>query len=254
MKRERGVALILVLMVTGVLGLLILQISLTAKEHTRRAQRLVDRVNADLGLRSADAALLFALATHEWGGSREHESSDEHVRNWRFDGTPFVVGGARIQIQDLSGLVPIPQPGTSVRGFERILQQVGMSSDRARAAVDQLESMQSPPDFIPLQDFHEFAVIGGMAPGEIRRLEAASTLYPTRFFNPATAPTDALAARFSGSVLQGLLALREKDRLDPISFFSLTGEGGDDSISFYPVPALGLRLWSTRERFRQPRS
>lgn len=242
---QHGVALILVLMVTAVLGLLILQISLTAKEHTSRAQRLLDRAEVDLKVRSANAELLFSLATNEWGRGGNPESSDPIARIWRFDAQAFPVEGVEIRMQDLSGLLPAPQPGGSVAGFDRALRAVGVLDEQIYPAMNRLADSQAPPGFVPLQHFQELAILGGLDRQQIRRLDEVSTLYPARYFNPSTATDAALAARFSGSVLAGLRALREQNRLDAISYFSLTGEGGDESISFLPGPGFRIRVLVT---------
>jgi hypothetical protein len=240
-RQQKGVALILVLMVTGVLGLLVLQISLTAREHTDRAQRLIDRANADLRARSATAALLFSLATHEWGAAADPDNSDPYASQWRFDGAAFKVADAELQIQDFGGLLPVPQPGGSPQGFERALAQAGVSEGQSRVLIEQIAAIQSAPAYVPLQHFQEFALLGGLDRDTLQRLEAMSTLYPSRYFNPATAPDTALAARFSGSTLTGLRTLRENRRLDSVRYFSLTGEGGDESISFLPGPGFRIR-------------
>ena len=58
-KRQQGVALIMVLMITGILGLLMLQIGLTAREHVARAQKLLDRAEATLRLQSRESAMVY---------------------------------------------------------------------------------------------------------------------------------------------------------------------------------------------------
>lgn len=240
MRQQRGVALILVLMVTGVLALLLLQIGLTAREHTARAQRLLERADADFKLRSINAELMFAMATESWGVDPNRPPQGPYAQNWNFRGQPFTVNAATIVLQDLAGLIPLPQPGSGAAGLALILKNVGVPIDRARAAAAALERVQAPPDFIPLQDLHELSLISDLTPEEISRLRQLATLYPTMTFNPATAPAVSLAVRFSGSALQGLEALRERGELDEPGFFSVTGLGGDEFVSFFPGP--GFRI------------
>lgn len=238
--QQRGVALVLVLMVTGVLSLLLLQIGLTAREHTARAKRLLERADADLKLRSVNAELMFAMATESWGVDTARPPQNLVAQTWNFRGQPFKVDDATVMLQDLAGLVPLPQPGGSASGFSLVLQNVGVPVDRARSASAALERAQAPPDFMPLQDLYELSLISELKPDEISRLRDVTTLYPTLTFNPSTAPAISLAVRFSGSSLQGLEALRERGELNEPGFFSVTGLGGDEFVSFFPGP--GFRI------------
>ena len=243
MTKARGVALILVLMVTGVLSLLILQISLTTREHVSRSQRLLYRAEAYFGLQSANASLMFAMATQPWSRRANAESENEFASRWNFRGTPFEVGGVAVSIQDLSGLWPYPQPGGSTAGFASALVAAGLDQDTARLVVARVGASQAHPNLVPLQDPYELGLIGGLSAEAVAKVTSIATLYPTRAFNPATAPLGALAARFSGSQLQGLISLREQNQLDETSFFGVTGLGGDEFITFFPGP--GFRISTT---------
>lgn len=236
MSRNRGVALILVLMVTGVLGLLILQISLTVADHTSRAQRLVERTESDLRLISANSALMFALLTKPWSKDVSAVSDDPFSANWNFSGERFLVSGFEISIQDLAGLNPLPQPGAGDGLLAQMLQATGVPRERAIGAARALAAIQRPPEQIPLQDFYELGLVTGLNAQEINSLRRATTLFPTRAFNPLTAPPEALATRFSGSALRGLEALRARGELDDSSFFSALGIGGDEFVTFFPGP------------------
>ena len=89
--RESGVALVLVLSLAAVLGLLVLQLALTAKSQATRAQSLIDRAEADLAARSASADLSFALLTQPWVERDSDKSNNEtattlpEVWNFRAD-------------------------------------------------------------------------------------------------------------------------------------------------------------------------
>jgi hypothetical protein len=108
--------------------------------------------------------------------------------------------------------------------------------DRAALAARQLAATQSPPELIPVQDFYELRLVAGLTVEETAALRRSATLFPTRAFNPATAPVDALAARFSGSAMQGLETLRERGELDDSAYSRLLDNGGDEFVNFYPGP------------------
>lgn len=246
---QQGVALIVVLMLVAVLGLLMLQLSLTAKANTARAQNLLDRTRAELGAQSALAELTFSLLTNNWVIQNQADTvsaADELVEaypaRWNFRGESFSVGNTVIQIQDLSGLLPVPLPGQSMATLASALRQTGVEPDRADRAARVIEAMQREEGGLPLQDFSELTNLAGIQAFEIERLRSVMTLAPVVNFNPDTAPNDALAVRFSGSLLDGLLALRASDTLNNLSYAAVIGSGGDEFVDFYPGPALSVSV------------
>jgi type II secretory pathway component PulK len=244
--RSRGVALILVLMITAVLGLLMLQFSLTAKEHTRRAQRLLDRATADLQMRSTTSALLFEMATRTWETKGSVDALDFPGEPWNFGGRSFTFLEGKVEIQDLSGLIPLPQPGETTGRLSRILQVAGVPEDEARRAAQKIGAMQAPPNWTPLQDLYELGVVADLSAAQIHRLARVGTLYPAGSFNPGTATSEALATLHSGSALQGLAELRARDELGQAAYRGIAGPATDDSVLFYPGP--GFRI-TTRVSF-----
>lgn len=242
-RTSTGVALILVLMITAVLGLLMLQLGLTAKDHTNRAQRLLDRATADVQLRSVQSALLFEMATRPWEKSADFDAATFPGEFWNFGGRSFKFLEANVSIQDMSGLLPFPQPGESAGRLSQMLQAVGVPEDAARFAADKIGAMQAPPLSMPLQDPYELGVVGGLSPAQVRRVAAVGTLYPTRSFNPGTATPAALAALYSGSTREGLGDLRARDELNRSAYRAILGEAADEMAFFYPGP--GFRI-STR--------
>jgi hypothetical protein len=239
--RQTGVALVLVLMITGVLALLILQFALTARAHTARAQRLVERVRADLVLNSSQARMAFALVTQPWSSEPTPEWDNRSLpRGWNFTGKPFQFGDAEIVLQDFNGLVPMPQPGDAVGDYSVMLRVIGLPEERVRTATLRFAETIAPPQSAPLQDFDDLKQISGLSAIEVAQLRDVATLYPARVFNPSTATAGALKVRFADTSLQGLLSLREQGALNAASFFSVTGLGTDGILAFFPGP--GFRV------------
>jgi hypothetical protein len=240
MKTQGGVALILVLMITGALGLLMLQIGLSAKQHAAQAQSLLDRSEADLALHSANSVVLFELVTQPWAERPNSVVNTDERIGWNFSGEPFQLAGATVTIQDLSGLIPLPQPGQDVGAFYRILAAVGIDGSRAKSAVDGLSELQAAPEYVPLQHLSELRAIARLSESEIRSISQIATLFPVRVFNPSTAPVGALAARHSGSLRDGLIDLRSRGALGEQQYFGLVGDALDDSVIFYPGPGFTI--------------
>jgi general secretion pathway protein K len=257
MRRQRGIALILVLMVTGILGLLMLQVGLTAREQVARAQRLSDRVDADLRAHSREVALQYTLLTRPWltPPGRERAGDNPYAAAWNFRGVPFQVDGVTFEIQDLSGLQPLPPPGVAPRAFVALLEQLGVEPSRAARLGDGLvaaqgvdprdlrlpESARGPAAAFPLQSLAELRRLTDMDEALYARLAPLVTLFPTPGFNPLTAPPEVLATRFGGSQLEGVLELREQDALTETRLFALTGTQADEFTTTYPGPALRIR-------------
>lgn len=251
-RRERGIALIQVLLVTGILSLLVVQLSLTAKEQIGRAQALADRAEADLELQSRESALLYALLTEPWlpeGAA----ASNPYAAHWNFRGEPFEADGARLSIQDENGRLTVPLYGTAE--FERLLGALGVEAERARRLGRQLLELQgagampaagsdADPYAVawPLQRIEELRRLPDMDEALYRRLAPLVTLYPTPGFNPLTAAPELLETRLSDTQLAGVLELRAAGRLDDGSLWRLTGIEADDLTMLQPGPALTVDL------------
>lgn len=252
MNSQRGVALVLVLLITAVLSLLALQFNLEARDRVSKATFLVNRAEAELRLHSREAAMLHTLLTNAWvtaadtAAEQREAANNPYVAAWNFRGEPFVVDDATFRIQDVSGLQPLPQPRLPDDNFQSLLLAIGVEPARASDAASRLGVFLGPPAYTPLQAFGDLQPIAGLSSAEISRLEAVSTLYPTTNFNPGTAPNEVLSVRFGGSVLQGVQNLRSQGRLDTDSLRRLMNDTGDFT-SFYPGPAFRL---ATKVSFR----
>ncbi|MCH8072964.1 MAG: hypothetical protein IIA09_13530, partial [Proteobacteria bacterium] len=134
MRRQRGVALVQVLLVTTIIMLLVMQLSLTAAEQVRRAQALQDRSEAALYLHSREVALFYTLLTESLLPSPG--SGNPYAASWNFHGEPFVVDGLEITLQDQSGLMRFPLSG--VTDFEKLLTVLGLGLTRAREIAEGL--------------------------------------------------------------------------------------------------------------------
>lgn len=263
MNRQSGVAMILVLMVSGILGLLMLQVSLTASEHLSRAQQLTDRVTAELAAQSREAAMHYSLLTEPWRPQVRSESAYAAV--WNFHGTPFTVDGATWRLQDESGLLPVPRDRAD--RFVGLVRQLGVEPTRAERLGRQLMQLQSDsgwgpaavggtrPAFpagqaseptsdgrFPLQSLAEMRFLPEMDEALLARLESLLTLYPTPGFNPLTAPRELLLLRLAPSQVESLLTLRERNALDADVLWRLTGIEADDFTTVLVGPAIRMEL------------
>ena len=133
-SRQRGIALVQVLLVTAIIMLLVVQLSLTAADQVKRAQALKDRSEAALYLHSREVAMLYTLLTESM--LPRQETSNPYAASWNFHGEPFVVDGLEFTLQDQSGLMRFPISGVS--DFEDLLAALGRDSNEARDIAGRL--------------------------------------------------------------------------------------------------------------------
>lgn len=247
MSKDRGVALVLVLAITGVLSLLILQIGLTVRQQVGQAQQLTDRVEAELRLHSRESALLYSLLTRPKTTapqsivSGKSDVDNPYATGWNFRGEAFTVDEAEIRLQDLNGLYPMTRAGANPREFVSLLMAIGVDPVRADRVSKDLQSMLSTQRGVPLQAIGEIAAISDLNPDEVDRLADVATLYPVGPLNPGTAREQVLAARYVGSKLAGLLSARQAGALDEGRWTAITGDFSDDMTTTFQVGP-GFRL------------
>ena len=251
--RQKGVALVQVLLVTTIIILLVMQLSLTAREQVRRAQALQDRSEASLYLHSREVAMLYTLLTETLLPSQE--SSNPYAASWNFHGEPFVVDGLEFTLQDQSGLMRLPVSGTA--DFRRLLESLGRGSAQARTTADGLGrwlgmasgSGGSPGDAMmrggtgdPVQYFGELRFLSGMDEALYGQLAELMTLYPTPGFNPLTAPEPLLRMRMSASAAAAVIDARRKGGLDQRRLWQIAGIGIDETTVPFVGPGIGIHI------------
>ena len=258
---ERGIALIQVLLVTGIIALLMLQIGLTARDQVARAQALSDRAALQLAAQSREAAMVYSLLTEPL--AKLPDSENPYAAAWNFHGDPFTVDGITFSIQDESGRMRVPNlPGNE---FERVLLSQDVEPTRARKLNQELMAMQGvspalkelgttpaaqdggeappmPTGLYPLQDLEQLRLLPGMDLELYRRLRPLLTLYPTPGFNPTTAPPALLNAQMTTSQMTGVKDARDSGGLDSQALWKLTGNMADETTVLAPGPALTVTL------------
>jgi general secretion pathway protein K len=255
-RRERGVALVQVLLITGIIGLLMLQLALTAREQVTRATLVADRVEADLRARSREAAVIYSLLTLPW--ERDAKSPNPYAVAWNFIGEPVVIDEATLTLQDQAGLMPVPR--VNMGRFEGLLRAIGVDAARAgRIGAELLARVGGPTGrgvpgsatgqadpstmgYFPVQTLDELLRLPDMDDALYRTLVPLLTLYPTRNFNPLTAPPQVLAARLPPSQLQVVLDLRSQQRLDMTALAAIAGDDPDDFASPTSGPGVAIDI------------
>jgi general secretion pathway protein K len=253
MRRQKGVALVQVLLVTTIIILLVMQLSLTAAEQVRRAQALQNRSEAALYLHSREVALLYTLLTEPLFPSPG--SNNPYAANWNFHGDPFAVDGLEITLQDQSGRMPFPV--SHMADFERLLTVLGVGPTQSRELAARLArwtgirllggsptggAMMRGGAGDPVQYFGEMRFLAGMDEQLYGKLAELMTLYPTPGFNPLTAPAELLRMRMSEAALSAVLDARRAGELDQNRLWRLARISADETVVTYVGPGIGIQI------------
>lgn len=252
-RRQDGVALIQVLFVTAIILLLVVQLSLTAREQVRRAQALQTRSEAALFLQSRESALLYTLLTEPL--FPDPKSVNPYVARWNFFGQAFAVDDIEIRLQDQSGLMRMP--ANSTRDFEDLVEILGYGPREARRAAEQLDgwlglAAQRTDPGVPtaapagsggaIQYFGELRLLDGIDESLYRQLAELMTLFPTPGFNPLTAPAPLLRLRMSRDAADAVLKARARGDLDQDRLWDIARIGADETMVPFPGPGIGIEL------------
>lgn len=146
-KKDQGVALFQTLLITAMLALIAIGFSQRTQDHVHQAQRLEDRTRAMLLAHSAVQDALFVLLTESEPPPEAKpcgESDGDNVapeRGFNRYGAPFCLeGGAKVIIQDLSGLLPVAYPDHPL--WPRFLREVGLDENQIQEMLGTLSDFQ----------------------------------------------------------------------------------------------------------------
>lgn len=237
---QGGIALVIVLWVTALLGVIAASYTLSVRTETVLARNWVESAQARA---SAEAGVGIALL--ELLGSNAGSSA-----GWRADGTvhqtAFNGSALRIAIFDEGGRIDLnAAPGGLIDG---LLRSVGVDDEERKRLVDatmdwrdedQLRrdngaeeddyaaaALPYGPADRHFSSVEELALVLGMAPALYRRLEGALTVYSGEAgINPAIAPRQVLLAvpGIDAAEIERYLQLRQQNAGDVPPPFVLPG-------------------------------
>ncbi len=230
---EKGIALLQVLLISGIISLLAIRYVQTSQDQLEIADSLENRVRAQLASHSAISEMIFMLLSSDV----EMASSQSTVfaqlqENWRkinqfgqiFDWDD----GVKVSLQDLNGLLPILFPEHPLwRQFflglsmdERTIdQRLGFwrdAQDRDRRSYltgdDEPENL--PIGALYLNNFPQNDKIMRWVFHESKSVQGEATKFSSIFsgyeFNPANAPNRLLDILFSPDIAAAIMDLRER--------------------------------------------
>ena len=253
MRKQRGVALIQVIIITSIILLLTIFFLSVAKSQVARAAALQAKSLAYMAQYSGKNRVLFGLLTKDSMQLRE--------QGWNFYGQAFSINEyTKVQLQDLNGLFSFITM-TEATMLERLLQQYLENKQAATIANSVMDWIDSDsvrrangaeqndyPAGITvrnarIQTFTELVYINGMSMEAEQALIANTTFQPTPFFNPMTAPEPVLAIYTQDrNKASEVIALQQTINFNRKEVRDLSGLESDESIMYFIGPGYRITL------------
>jgi type II secretory pathway pseudopilin PulG len=247
MRREYGIAMIVVLALVAFLGLIALAQKNLTSDRARRSTLALDRAEALTALRTLESEIDFALVTNDWIPDESGKSANEvvwgqNVMAFRFDGGTVSLPIGSFRIQDQTGLLPLSAEGDGLAHISRLSLELQSSDPKRRLEYQEVfrelntrlstrESRLNPLELSELR-----SQIQASALATLDSVGALVTNAPVRYFNPLTAPNLVLRARFGSDQGNLIAALRERGELSTAALIKLFPDGELDQVMLFPGP------------------
>lgn len=157
-SRSKGIALFQVLLITAVISILAVQFTQTARNQISVASTIVDRIEAQVILRTTESELLFNLLTEN--RERKPSAINRFTNSWNFHGEPFYIDidnqelrgssskdSISITIQDLNALVGLYQDGRP-QLFSKLIRSVVSEPDNDLMKQDLMPVLEESPSVL----------------------------------------------------------------------------------------------------------
>lgn len=267
-KPQRGIALVQVLIITGVLMLLGIFIQQTLKQQVQVVSIGNDKLALRLELENAQAQVIKALLSHN--RYQDPAAQNSVVKAWNFYGKPFQVDDVSVVLQDLTGLMNINTGSRMMltRFFEKHLDE----PSRAVNVVDSIADWKDTDNLKHLNGAEKADYKNGITPRNgyfqsIDELNAILDHLNVRFtqaqavnflsverlsgFSPLNAPVDVLETLLQNeNQLKLVTSAREQGQLSGFRFYQITGIDQDEFVIFGTSQHIRLELSATKNGVR----
>lgn len=255
-RKQQGIALIQILLITVILSVFAMYLTLTARQQVEIASWSQDRAEAEVEIHSTEAEILFQLLT-EGTQKLSIESSNSTIGNhWNFYGQSFKHSSyVNISIQDQSSLLNLHflHKGR----LNKLLVKNGIDAERSSQIMDRLLDWQDA-DNMPrangeergnkgaqirnglIADITELDHVFNLTSFEKELFKNNAGIFYVGDFNPLTASEQLLSAISNPDVAQQILTLRANRELTRAQFERITDLVGVDDFRFYPANILAI--------------
>lgn len=261
MTKQRGIALIQILLITAILTVFALYLTQSARQQAKVAFLAKDRALAEVINHSTHSQIMFELLTTENSMLTRTDTTDAIASRWNFYGKPFLVKEyANVSIQDQAGLLNLQY--LYAKKFSQLLIKNGIELSRVDQIVDRLLDWQDA-DIMPrangaensksigrnrngkIADITEIEHIIELSPFEKELIYNNCTIFYVGDHNPMASPIELLSALSSQSAAEQVKQMRESNELTISRFQEITGIGYSDDIRFYPSNTLAIKYKAT---------
>lgn len=242
-KKNRGIALVQVLLITGVISILLLSMVKLTQQQLNQAVAIENQISGQLKQTTILNRIQFKILT------TESMSED----GWNVYGTPVTYHDYNVRIQDLGSLISLL---SNTSYLQKLLVNQGLPEGRAETLSEQIRLWQKDSsesssfmgseenEFIPLQHVSELQHIGDWKREDMLLVEGFVHVYPTGLFNPLYVPQEMLEVIVSNNEAEAIMAMREESRYSRQGFSQLTGIQGDEFMpmtrsDFYRIQITG---------------
>jgi general secretion pathway protein K len=257
---NHGIALLQVLLITGIITVLALYFVSTAKDQVAIAQLSNDRVQAQLAIKTAESELLLALLTEFREATTD--TTSPIIQRWNFYNQAFVIGeNVTAQIQDQAGLMAAQF--LDVELLVKMYRENGLDEKQAPVLVDSLLDWQDADKLRRLNGAessayevgprngsislkHEISQVQGMSFNAWAELQNSLTLYRRSPFNPMSSTPQILKAVLGEGRAAEYIGLRQTNLIDAAKFSGITGLNESDQQIFYPGDVMAITLKAKR--------
>lgn len=256
--KQRGVALIQVLLISAIITILAIRFSYTAREQVETANLFEQRIKATQLLKSAQSKVIYRLLTED-DFTRPSEILPNSER-WNFYGKPFSINeNVQVVMQDNNGL--LSQHNMDDPLWDNLLQRIGFNEQQAgqfktqitewqdeTIASNAFSSMQPktlnnglPYRNQPIQLPQEINWFFEEYPERLQIIKQVSSHYLRKSFNPLNAPDALITALFDPSVAQQVIEQRNQGEITEREVINFLGRDYDDEATVF-FNSLALRM------------
>jgi type II secretory pathway component PulK len=237
LSKQKGVALIQVLLIVSMILILVVQLSKGSKEQVDTAIRLKDKNNVLIAMDSALELIKFNLLTQQ----KNKRFNTPISSQWNFYGSTFFYMGVDISLQDSAGLISLPYYADyldKLTEYSNIQQTI----ENLKLWQGVADSGRIPDSFrgATMQYGSEVLQVPGWIGADVPL--GLTTYLPTYYFNPNTAPDELLTAIAKDGDAELLLQTRASGEMSLADFNSMSKIEVLDSISFYPSDTIRVTV------------
>lgn len=258
-NKNRGVALIQVLILSAILSVIAIQFSLTSRNQVAIAQDFNSRLEAEVLLRTYKSKVLYTLFKYD-----SSQLSDKNVDGikWNLRNQPIKMSeSVELKIQALAGKLSLIT--TPEHYWEKLLTSLNVPQEQHSTIIQSLidwidvneqslldgaeqssyvGTLKGLPRNGPMQHISELQFVNGITLKLYNQLLPLVTHYPVGSFNPALAPPDLINALFPNDIATLIIQEQELASFTENSWLQIAGGQSTDFIDLHPKSTFSVNI------------